>query len=187
MSTDTRSGKTVPERKSWYILHKGGGLPTDKPREKKDKFERELEVALERHYDLIVIEPRYLGDEVIRWIKTGNFLHKSSVLSCLSSFLFIPLLPKAYNMYFIVPVGLYGVGSALVYNLSWQFDPCCKYQVDWYGQELMNVPSGELTTTTPVVLVKRNDIYRKVLHSLLAATVGAYIAWRLYKDFKIIY
>lgn len=182
MATEKKASRQkAPERKSWYILHKGGGLPSDKPREKKDKFEREFEGAIEKGYDLIVIEPRYLGDEVIRWIKTGNFLHKSSVISTFSSLLFVPLFPRTYNLYIIAPLGLYGVSSALLYNLSWQFDPCCKYQVDWYGEELMNIPSGELTTTTPVVLVRRNDVYRKVLHTTLAAVVAGYIGWRLYR------
>ena len=44
-------------------------------------FEIELERALQAGCHTIVIEPGLLGDETGRWIKVGNFLHKSSILS----------------------------------------------------------------------------------------------------------
>ena len=160
----------------YYIIHKGHG--SLRSREIKEKHERELEAALEKQYSLIVIEPRILGDEAIRWIKFGNFLHKSAVLTCLGSLVLLPFIPR----YMIpLPLGLFGTACAFVYNVSWQFDPCCNYQVDWNGQELGNIPSHELSARSPVVLVRKNDIYRKILHTMLAAIVVGCFSWRFYK------
>ena len=46
-----------------------------------EKFELELERALEAAIPTIVIEPTTLGDETARWIAVGNCLHKTAVLS----------------------------------------------------------------------------------------------------------
>lgn len=48
-------------------------------------FEQELERALDARCRIIVIEPNRLGDETARWIKVGNCLHKTAVLSGVSS------------------------------------------------------------------------------------------------------
>ena len=161
----------------FYIISKEVGVTV----RSRDSKERELEVALEKGYSLIVIEPRTLGDDVIRWIKLGNFLHKSSVLADLGALLLIPLVPHHVIKYTVIPIGMFGVWCTLFYNFSWQFDPCCKYQVDWNGQELSRIPSNELNTRSPVILVRRNDYYRKLLHSTLSVFVGSFLLWRLYK------
>ena len=163
----------------WYIVHKNVA-GTMSSREKKDKLETELEEALEKGYNIIVIEPRLVGDEVIRWIKFGNFLHKSAVLASIGSLILLPTLPRHLTLYISLPLGVFGITCATLYNVSWQFDPCCKYQVDWQGKELSDIPSHELTATSPVVLVRRNDIYRKILHSSLAFIVFGYITWKWY-------
>lgn len=49
------------------------------------KFENELELALDRGYKIIVIEPSSVGDETARWIAFGNCLHKTAILSGLSA------------------------------------------------------------------------------------------------------
>ena len=50
-----------------------------------ERFEQELERALEAAVPVIVIEPIRLGDETARWVAVGNFLHKTSVLAGLGS------------------------------------------------------------------------------------------------------
>ena len=158
---------------SYAIIHKQAGTSIDTK-------EKELEVVLEREYQLIVIEPRLLGDHVIRWIKAGNFLHKSSVISNLGALVTIPFVPKHILPYIVLPLGGYGILCTIAYNVSWHRDPCCKYQVDWEGQELSRVPGRELSTRSPVILVRRNDIFRVVLHSSLSLFVASCLCWKLY-------
>lgn len=161
---------------SYAIIHKQAGTSIDNK-------EKELEVVLEREYRLIVIEPRLLGDHVIRWIKAGNFLHKSSVISNLGALVIFPFVPKHILPYTVLPLGGYGIFCMIAYNVSWHRDPCCKYQVDWEGQELSRVPGGELSTRSPVILVRRNDIFRVVLHSSLSLFVVSCFCWKLYTSY----
>ena len=171
----------IEKQPRWHIVHKGSRL---KSRDRKDILEKELEQALEQKYDVIVVEPRFLGDEVIRWITFGNFLHKSAVLANLGTLILLPTLSGHIHLYITVPLGAFGICSAVLYNISWQFDPCSKYQVDRQGNALSNIPSEQLTASSPVVLVRRNDIYRKILHSTLALVVCAYFSWKWYSSRK---
>lgn len=168
--------------RDYYIVHRGAGGVAGTSRDAKALCEKDLERALEQRYPLIVIEPRWLGDEVIRWIKFGNFLHKTAVLTSLGCLAGLPLAPPHLTMYACLPLGLVGVSCAVTYDVSWQFDPCCQYQVDYRGEELTQVPSHELSCRSPVVLVRRNDIYRKMLHTSLAFAVAAYFSWIFYKQ-----
>lgn len=182
--------RVVSEKINWYIVHKVAVTSTNgstdnnnrPPRNEKEQLEKELEEALEKEYDVIVIEPRSLGDDVVRWIKLGNFFHKGAVVINLSTLVLAPFLSHHLNLYALTSCGLLGVGFACIYNISWQFDPCCKYQVDWVGRQLRSIPSEELTTTTPVVIIRRNDNYRKVLHTSLAVVVIGYLGWRWYSE-----
>lgn len=140
-----------------------------------------MESALENQYTLIVIEPLGLGDHVIRWIRVGNFLHKSSVLADLGCLMILPFVPRKVVLFTALPLGVFGVGCACLYNFSWRKDPCCKYQVDYKGTSLAQISSHELHTQNPVILIKRNDKYRKILHNTLAMVVFGIFAWRLYK------
>lgn len=45
----------------------------------------ELEKALESCCSIIVIEPNPLGEETARWITFGNYLHKTAVISGVTS------------------------------------------------------------------------------------------------------
>ncbi len=146
-------------------------------------LECELETALETGYLLIVIEPMGLGDRAIRWIRVGNFLHKCAVLSSVGVLGVGPFLSPKLSLYSVVPVGVFGVLCACVYDLSWQYDPCCKYQVDYHGQELTTVPSQELESTSAVVLVQRNDKYRRILHNTLAVIVTGVVCYKVFKYF----
>lgn len=120
----------------------------------------------------------------LRWIRFGNFLHKSAVLACLGSLVTLPVLPHSITNFSSLPLGVMGVACAGLYDVSWQFDPCSQYQVDYMGTELATVPSLDLHSQTPVVLVRKNDKYRKRLHNTLALIVLGYLGWRLYKFLK---
>lgn len=144
----------------------------------------QLDLAFDRGCVVIVVEPRELGKHVIRWIRFGNFLHKSAVLASTGALVALPFLSDKVSIATAVPLGSFGVCCAVVYAVSWQFDPCSKYQVDYRGVELSRVPSHELQSHSPVVLVRRNDVYRKVLHNTLALAVAGYLAWRAYKYYN---
>ena len=168
-------------KQEYYIIHDSSNQHSD---DDKESLECQLEYALERHYPLVVVEPVWLGDETMRWIRVGNFLHKSAVLASLGALITLPFLPRSIGNFTAIPLGMFGVSSAGLYDISWQFDPCCKYQVDYKGSELARIPSHELQSRTPVVLIRRNDKYRKILHNSLALIFSAYVGWRLYQYFN---
>lgn len=147
--------------------------------ESQSSLECQLEDAFDTGYQVIIIEPIGLGDQAIRWIKVGNFLHKTAVITSLGSLITFCLAPPQIALL----LGGAGVVCACVYDFSWQFDPCCKYQVDYRGKDLVQVPSHEILSRTPVVLVRRNDKYRKILHNTLALLVVGCVGWNLYKRF----
>jgi len=109
----------------------------------------ELERALEASVPVIVIEPVRLGDETARWIAVGNCLHKTSVLAGLGSVITgkhvmkNSTFPNTNNCifcsisgvfcdnrpYIYTPLGVLSLLCTGLYTASWQFDPCCKYQV----------------------------------------------------------
>uniref|UniRef100_A0A4W3J4D5 Transmembrane protein 11 n=1 Tax=Callorhinchus milii TaxID=7868 RepID=A0A4W3J4D5_CALMI len=139
-----------------------------------EQFEYELEQALEAQYKYIVVEPTRIGDETARWIAVGNCLHKTSVLAG-SACLLTPLsLPLEYSRYVILPAGAISVACAALYGISWQFDPCCKYQVEYDTCKLSRLPLNTLTSSTPVVLVRKDDIHRKRLHNTIALAALVY-------------
>ena len=84
----------------------------------------------------------------------------------------------------MVPLCGLGLSCATLYDVSWQFDPCCRYQVDHQGRELTHVPSHELYCQSPVVLVLRNDKYRRRLHNTLAVAAVAAVGWSLYRHLQ---
>ena len=168
--------RVVYERHQYKVIHDDDSIQT--------RLECQLESALEQQFSLIVVEPVGLGDTVIRWIRVGNFLHKSSVLASLGCLITLPILPRNVSIFTSIPLGLFGVGCAVFYAFSWQSDPCCKYQVDYRGTQLVHLPSHELHSQTPVVLVKKNDKYRKYLHNALALHVLIFCGWRLYQLYK---
>ena len=148
-----------------------------------EEFEVELDRALEKKATTIVVEPARLGEETARWIACGNCLHKAAVLSgitCLG-------LGTAYpdKSWLFCPFGFVSVGCASVYALSWQFDPCCKYQVEYDLMKLPKLPLHRLNTTTPVVLVRKDDRRRKALHNLLGLAAGAFCFYKIYRDWQL--
>lgn len=135
---------------------------------------------------MIVIEPDKLGSEIASWIQIGNFFHKGSVLmgvvAILTNFISIKIFPLQWHM-ITVPLGLASIGCAVMYGVSWQYDPCCKYQLDHHGLSIANIPTGELTSDSSIVLVRRNDVYRRILHNSVAMFVCLMFGWQLYKKY----
>lgn len=146
-------------------------------------LECQFENALESGCTLVVVEPPGLGENCIRWIRLGNFLHKSAVLCAVGTLAITPFIPVKVSFFTTFPLGVFSIGCAGMYGLSWQSDPCCKYQIDYKGRELTKIPSHEIHTSSPVVLVKRNDHYRKLLQNALAVAVTGYLAWMVHKHF----
>lgn len=142
-----------------------------------------FEQALEQEFTVIVVEPIDLGHRCIKWIRVGNFLHKSAVLSSFAILAITPFIPVRISLFTSVPLGVFGLSCVTIYGVSWQFDPCCKYQVDYKGRELTKIPSRDIHTPSPVVLVRRNDKYRKIVHNTLSVAVMCYLGCILYKHF----
>lgn len=144
-----------------------------------EQFAEQLDCALEGRRDVIVIEPKQLGDEVVKWIKFGNFLHKGSVISGACCLLTPLLLPRRLSLVF-VPFGMASVSFAALYGLSWQSDPCSKYQVDYEGRVISRLRLKSLTSSSPIVLVRRDDKYRKRLHNIMASLALLYCGFKAY-------
>ncbi|XP_065588929.1 transmembrane protein 11, mitochondrial [Cyrtonyx montezumae] len=150
-----------------------------------DQFEYELEQALEAQYKYIVIEPTRIGDETARWITVGNCLHKTAVLAG-TTCLFTPLaLPVDYSHYISLPAGVLSMACCTLYGISWQFDPCCKYQVEYDAYKLSRLPLHTLTSSTPVVLVRKDDLHRKRLHNTIALAALVYCVKKIYELYAV--
>ncbi|XP_016089874.1 transmembrane protein 11, mitochondrial isoform X2 [Sinocyclocheilus rhinocerous] len=150
-----------------------------------EQFEYELEQALEAQYRYIVIEPTRIGDETARWVAVGNCLHKTAVLAGAVCLLTPLALPADYSRYVALPAGTLSLACAALYSISWQFDPCCKYQVEYDSQKLSRLPLHTLTSSSPVVLVRRDDVHRKRLHNTIALAALAYCAKKIYELYAV--
>ena len=129
----------------------------------------------------------FVGEETSRWIRVGNCLHKTAVISGLSSICLPYLLPEGSpppSIYFGVPTALLSVGCAALYGISWQFDPCCKYQVTVNSRELSELHVQNLTNASPVVLVRKDDRYRKTLHNSIALAAAVVMVSAIRKFYK---
>ena len=145
-----------------------------------EQFEADLERALESQCEMIVIEPTAIGEETARWIQVGNCLHKTAVISGLSCFLSPMILPKILKEPVSLSCGGVSFLCAALYGVSWQFDPCCQYQVEYDTRKLVKLPLGSLTSSSPIVLVRKDDKYRKRLQNLIAGSALIYCTWKVY-------
>ncbi|CAG7837815.1 unnamed protein product [Allacma fusca] len=117
-----------------------------------EKFECELDLALKKGISTIVIEPPDLAEQTGRWITVGNFFHKTAVIFGLSSILWFSLCPRQTTVYTCL-TGC-SVLSASLYTISWQSDPCCKYQVEKNTRRLSRL---EIPTATTAVVFRKRD------------------------------
>lgn len=92
-----------------------------------EAFEAELEKALVARVSYIIIEPARLSDETERWITVGNCLHKTAVLTGLASIVCGSIWPERLTL--STPFCAISVFCTGLYTVSWNFDPCCQYQV----------------------------------------------------------
>lgn len=92
-----------------------------------EAFEAELEKALKARINYIIIEPARLGDETERWITVGNCLHKTAVLSGVVSM----VCGSVWTDQLTVSASFcaLSVFCTGLYTVSWNYDPCCQYQV----------------------------------------------------------
>lgn len=93
-----------------------------------EAFEAELEKALVARINYIIVEPARLGDETARWITVGNCLHKTAVVSGLASIVTGSLWPDRLAIC-AAPLCALSVFCTGLYTVSWNYDPCCQYQV----------------------------------------------------------
>ncbi|XP_059148059.1 transmembrane protein 11-B, mitochondrial-like [Physella acuta] len=143
-----------------------------------EELKAELNRVLESNAQTIIVEPARLGEDTVRWIARGNRLNETAVLSgvgCLVGGLFLP----NRGIVFLL-MGFTSVVCAGVYAISWQFDPCCKYQVEYDHMPVPKTPLLSLTATTPVVLVRKDDYRKKVLQSILAIAAGSFCFYKIY-------
>lgn len=147
-----------------------------------ETFELELEKALEAGCRIIVVEPSRLGDETARWISVGNCLHKTAVLSgilAVGSGLIWNERP-----YLCTPMAALSLLCTGLYTVAWQFDPCCQYQVGTDVPELSELPMIGVMVSSPVVLVRRDNSRRKILHTGISLLATVFCAWRIYEAYK---
>lgn len=163
--------------KEWHVIHE---IYPDDPQysDISEVFEVELERALEAKCNVIVIEPVKLGDETAKWIAVGNCLHKTAVLAGLGSLLSAGFWPNQCIV--TCPLAFLSVACCGLYSVSWQFDPCCKYQVERDPKRLSRLPLHTLASSTPVVLIRVEDMRRKILHCTVASLAGLLCAWKFY-------
>lgn len=143
-----------------------------------EEFEARLEAALESGCATIIIEPTKIGEETTRWIRVGNCLHKTCVITGSIALLSPYIMPRAIRCPSSFGFSGISIFCALLYGVSWQFDPCCKYQIEYDTKKLARLPGG--TSSSPVVLVKTDDKYRKILHNAIAGAAALYCGWKIY-------
>lgn len=149
-----------------------------------DEFlEDQLEDALEDKVQYIIIEPERIGNETTKWIQMGNFLHKAGVLSGLGCIISELTFPLRFKNTFCIPMGAISLSCITLYNISWQYDPCCKYQVEQDRQTLEKLEIENLTSSV-VVLTRRDDKYRKRLHNIVGIFVTGMLSWKVYKFYS---
>lgn len=87
--------------------------------------------------------------------------------------------------YICGPFGFTAAISCGLYTVSWQFDPCCQYQVETDTSKLPHVEVlAVLGPSSPTFLVKKDDTRRRILHTTITILALSISAWRIYQALK---
>ncbi|KAF5277724.1 hypothetical protein FQR65_LT03704 [Abscondita terminalis] len=146
-------------------------------------FALELERALDAECTLIVIEPTQLGEETARWIYVGNCLHKTAVVSGLAAF--VTGLIWSDKPIICMPFGVLSLLCTGFYTVSWQFDNCVKYQEERDPRRISKIQVlTSMPAASPIVLVRKDDTRRKILHCTVSLAAACFCAFKLYHILK---
>ncbi|XP_054281134.1 transmembrane protein 11-B, mitochondrial-like [Macrosteles quadrilineatus] len=154
------------------IIRDVGGSEIDQLRNYQDGCDQ-LERALEDGCHTIVIELQPLGDETVRWISVGNFLHQTAVYAGLGAIVSGFVGPNKPALF--MPLACTSLLCTGVYTISWQLDPCCQYQVSEDPHLSCILTDHFLFSASSVILVKKDNFRKKLLHRAvtLASTILA--------------
>ena len=141
-------------------------------------LEEQIQHAFESATQHIIIESAELGDNITKWIITGNFFHKTSVISGLLSMISPLFCPQKYRVFVTLPLCGINLMCTVMYNFSWHRDACCKYQVERNTESLEQLHLKALTTSSPAILVYRDDKYRRRLHNFFSYCCAGYLLYR---------
>lgn len=174
----------VPE---WVIIHE-----VYEGENSHEAFESDLDRALEAGPAAIIVEPRRLGEETARWIALGNCLHQTAVLTGVGSLATTLLLSppstaaSSHTLLLVVAAPLAAAGAlcATLYSVSWATDPCVGYQIEKDQSVLDRLPLSELANPNPLVLVRKNDRRRRVVHLTTTGLAVGMVVWRLYRAWQ---
>lgn len=145
-----------------------------------EKFEAQLDKAFRGKENIILIEPVKLGGEIKQFIVLGNRFHKSAVLCGLGSLVAMASLPSEKSHLVSLPLAVTGWFCTAVYDLTWQFDPCSKYQLLRDKSKLNLNVIGKLNSTSALVIERKDDRVRKILHNALSIATLMYFSWKYY-------
>jgi len=151
-----------------------------------EKFEQDFERALEDSYQVIIIEPNRLGDETATWIAVGDCLHRTAYLAGIGSL--AGAITWTDKPYICTPLCILSLFCTGIYTLAWHFDPCVHYKVVRKVEKLYpkypDLKKFNLADSSCVILVRRDNTHRSLLHSGVSLLAAAVCAWRLYDAFK---
>lgn len=120
-------------------------------------------------------------DETARWILVGNCLSKTAIVSGLASVAAGYIWPK--NILISGSLCVASLFCSGLYVISWNYDPCCQYQVETNAKKLTKVPVLK-DFSSPVVLVYKPNTKSIALQRLSLAMALGYCGYRIYETFK---
>lgn len=94
-----------------------------------------------------------------------------------------------------VPFTTVSVFCAGLYMISWQLDPCCKYQIasdtdkaklkerafENRSSDFSEFVIFTSRSTSPTILIRKDDTTRKIIHSAIALFAFTFTVIRFYK------
>lgn len=108
----------------------------------------------------------------------GNCLHKTAVLAGFGSIVAAFVWPD--KPFTFVPATILSTICTGLYSVSWQFDRCCKYQVEKDPRKLSRLSLEPINSSSPVVLVRKDDTRRKFLHCAVTGLCLSQTIMKLY-------